>query len=347
VLALVLVGIGLLWLIGNPQQNQEDESPVAAADPANGERTPEPGEVRFETLDRETGTTLVVLGRTQLATIDLDSNQRKTFRLGDEIVSNTTSAGRRVLLQDQTLLVPNGPSTWAIDLVTGQTEDIGPGDRVAPATTSENAWIWTQQAGTWREVDEVGRVVREMVWPDAGLPWDHGAGTPELTAAPGGGIYRLQDDGEWLLVSEGLPLTGNNTVALVQDCESLALCDIKLIDLESGEELPNQLPVSLEDAAGRRYRVSPSGAGILEMNPTGRSWESVFAYSEGVVRTTSCMQGWREATWSPDESLIACVTNRGVAVTDVAYGTAAIFDDLDEEPLAVVLVDSNLIGIGG
>ena len=344
-LAVALVGTGLLWLMGNPQQ--EGESPVPAADPATSTRMAAPGDVRFAALERETGTTLVVLGKTQLATIDLDSNRRTTLRFGDEILAGTASAGRRLLVQGQTLLVPNGQATWAIDLATGQIKEDGPGDRVAPATTPGNAWILTELSGTWREIDDAGRVIREIEWPDAGLPWDHGAGTPELTAAPGGGIYRLQEDGEWLRVSEGVPLAGNNSLALVQDCESLERCKINLIDLESGEELSDRLPALLEEAAGRRFRMSPSGAGILEMNPTGRSWESVFSYSEGVVRATSCMQGWRQATWSPDETLIACVTNRGVAVTDVAYGTAAIFDDLDEEPLAVVLVDSDVVGIGG
>ena len=82
------------------------------------------------------------------------------------------------------------------------------------------------------------------------------------------------------------------------------------------------------------------------MSPTNRSWEAVYNYRNGLVRGTSCMQGWEGAAWSDDESLLACVTNRGVAVSDLVNGPAALLDSWDSPPLAVVLVDTDRVGLG-
>jgi hypothetical protein len=306
----------------------------------------EPAPPHFETLGRTTHTTAIVLTASRLELIDLDTAQRDVFPLDRTIGGDTLDMGRRILVQGGALLVPGGLTTWSIDLATGQVSDVGPGDRVAPALTEGNAWIWTTQAATWREINGAHNTLREMSSPGAGIHWDHGAGTPELTAAPGGGIYKLQGNGQWRIVTSGVPLAVNNDTALLQDCASLEACDYRWVDLDTGTELDRQLPPSIDRPTSRRYRLSPSGESILEMNPTNRSWQAVFVYRNSLVRGTSCMRGWDEASWSNDESLLACAIDRGVAVSDVRNGSAAIFDDWDEPPLAVVLVDTELAQLG-
>lgn len=345
VVALALVVAGFLLFSGVSEQSQDSAPEAESTSPEAPAQQDRSTTSRFETLGRATDTTALVLTLDGLTAIDLDTNQRTTYPLAGKIEPSTVTVGRRLLLQGQSLLIPSGQATWSIDLGTGQTTDLGSGDRVAPATTEGNAWIWTEQAGMWREIDTTGQTVRKIKWPDAGLYWDHGAGTPELSSAPGGGIYRLAEDGDWRFITDGVPLAGNNTAALVHSCKSVHSCDSRLVDLETGSEIDRWLPPSLKSPASRQFRLSPSGDGILEMNPTNRSWEAVFAYNDEIVRGTSCMQGWRNATWSPDETILACVTDRGVSVTDVAYGSAAVFEDMAGEPLAVVLVPSDMVGI--
>ncbi len=340
--ALTLIVAGFLVLSGASEQGL-DSAQAPEVDSSEPVTLSEQSSARFETLGRATDTTAIVLTVDGLTAIDLDTNQRMSYPLDGEIEPSTVAVGRHLLLQGQSLLVPSGRATWSIDLGTGTTTDLGNGDRVAPATAEGNAWIWTEQAATWREIDTTGQVIRTIKWPDAGLYWDHGAGTPELSSAPGGGIYRLTEDGDWRFIADGVPLAGNNTTALLHSCSSIHSCDSRILDLETGSEIDRWLPPSLESPASRQFRLSPSGDSILEMNPTNRSWEAVFAYNNEIVRGTSCMQGWQSATWSPDETMVACVTHRGVSVTDIAYGSAAVFEDITGEPLAVVLVSSDIV----
>ncbi|MDX2345002.1 MAG: hypothetical protein QNL12_15460 [Acidimicrobiia bacterium] len=64
----------------------------------------------------------------------------------------------------------------------------------------------------------------------------------------------------------------------------------------------------------------------------------------GIVRATSCGDGWRTGTWSEDEGLLACVTKKGMSVTDVMNGPVAAFENWDSPPLGVVLVATASLG---
>ena len=297
----------------------------------------------YETLGRTTGVTAVVLTAAGLEFIDLDTARRQKVPLADPVASDTLAVGNRLLLLGDTILVPTGPSVWSIQLAAGRATDIGPGDRVAPSLDPGRAWVWTAQTAEWRQIDPSGATVQQLEWPEAAIPWDHGAGTPELASAAGGGIYRYGEG--WSLISAGVPLAGNTSTALVQECSTLTSCSYRWVELETGNEIDGSLPPRISPAE-RRYRLSPSGENLLEMSPTNRSWEAVFNYRDGLVRSTACMQGWEGAAWSADESLLACVTNRGVAVSDIDNGPAALFDRWDSPPIAVILVDTELIGLG-
>ena len=158
----------------------------------------------YETLGRTTGVTAVVLTADSLEFIDLDTAQSRTFPLEHPVAADTIAVGNRLLVLEKTLLVPSGPTAWSIELATGRTTDIGAGDRVAPALDPGRAWVWSSQSARWRQIDETGGVVQQLEWPQGAVPWDHGAGTPELASAPGGGIYRF--DGGWSQVSECVPV---------------------------------------------------------------------------------------------------------------------------------------------
>jgi hypothetical protein len=328
-----------------------DTSPEGPDDPAPpGERDvaslgsgdiPAP----FQALGRDTGTTAIVLTKTRLELIDLDTAERGTFLLEDNIRRDSVNIGRRLLVVDHRLLVPNGLEVWSIDLGDGTVRDIGSGERVAPSTTTGTAWVLNLESATWREVDAAGGVIRTIDWPDAGIHWDHGLGTPEYASTAAGGIFRLEDDTAWSFVSDGHALAGNETTALVQTCLSLTACDYRWIDMRSGAEITAWMPPTLQSPGLRNYRLSPGGQSILEMNPTNRTYEAVYAYRDGVVRGTACHQGWQYAVWSPDETLVACITNKGVAVSDIRNGPAAIFEDFADPPLAIVLVDTASVGL--
>jgi hypothetical protein len=291
----------------------------------------------FRTLDRATDTTAVVLTPNSLELIDLDTAQQHTVLLDEEVNQSTIDIGGRLLRTSEALLVATGPSVFSFDLATGDTSELRPGDRLAPARTPGHAWIWSEVAGSWAEIDGDGEIVRQFEPPTASRAWDHGVGTPELITTPDLGVYALQQDGSWQPVATQLAIAGNNDIALTQECGSLNSCEYRLVDVTSGTSLDQPWLTSLEPQPSTQLRLSPSGKSLLEMQPTNRSWESVYVYSGVTVRPTSCTQGWRHATWSIDETLLACVTERGVAVTDVKNGPVALFDQWDDPPLAVVL----------
>ena len=337
-LLLFAAGLAILSSDSAPTTTTTEAAPPVAALASGEDRT------EFQTLERATGTTAVVLTATSLELIDLDTAGRRTVPLGDAIAVSTIDLGRRLLLTDDAVLVAAGHAVWSFDLATADPQDLGPGDRLAPARNPANAWIWNELAGSWREVDESGDVVRETEPPHAGVPWDHGVGTPELTATPRLGIYELRADGSWQLIAAEDPVAGTNHRALTRECTSLENCKYRLIDVQTEARIEQPWLASLEVTPSTRLRLSPSGESLLEMKPTNRSWESVYVYTGVTVRPTACTQGWRQAVWSADETLLACVTDRGLAVSDVKNGPAALFDDWEEEPLAVVLAATDSIG---
>jgi hypothetical protein len=50
------------------------------------------------------------------------------------------------------------------------------------------------------------------------------------------------------------------------------------------------------------------------------------------------------ATWSDDEDLLVCFTDRSLAVTDLVAGTVAVFD-LPFPALGVAIVPTELVGL--
>ncbi len=330
-LALFTAGLAFLSIDSPPTVPEEAAAPPVAALAVDDDRN------EFRTLGRVTGTTAVVLTASSLELIDLDTAQRRTVLLDGKVSASTVDVGRRLLLTEGALLVATGPAVFAFDLTSGEVSNLGTGDRLAPSRTPAHAWIWNQIAASWREIDGHGEVVREIEPPPGSSAWDHGVGTPELVATPTLGVHALQQDGSWQSVATGLAVAGNNNVALTRECPSLEACEYRLIEVATGAVIEQPWATSLDPTPSTQLRISPSGASLLEMKPTNRSWESVYVYTGVTVRPTSCTQGWRDAAWSVDETLLACATNGGVAVTDVKNGPAAVFDDWEEQPLAVIL----------
>jgi len=343
VAASVMIAAALLMITGGPTGVDDgqsgDPAPIEAAG-LTDTRDQQP----YETLGRPTGVSAIVLTATHLELIDMDTAAREIVPLPDEIEIDSIDVGRRLLLQNGSLLIPNGSVVWSLDLATGVITDVGAGERVAPALTNGHAWIFEAETTTWHETDSTGQTVRSVPWPENALPWDHGSGTPEISWLATGGIYRLQPTGAWTRIADGVPVAASDTAALLNTCQTLDHCTLRWISTDTGVELDRKISLAFQQTGFRSYRLSPSGAAVLEMNPTDEPYRSVFVFQNGIVRGTSCADGWRSGTWSADETLLACVTKKGVAVTDVMNGPVAAFEDWDSSPLGIVLVENAALG---
>ena len=132
--ALVAAGI-LVSTTEQPLQTTDAVSQSALDTASLSEAEPEP----YQTLGRPTGVTAIALTTTHLALVDLDTAEREIVPLPRDIEVDTIDVGRRMLLRDGSLLIPNGANVWSVDLATGAFSDRGSGEKVAPAVVSGHA----------------------------------------------------------------------------------------------------------------------------------------------------------------------------------------------------------------
>ena len=345
-LAMVVAAAGWVFSSGptEPSEPGTADLPPGIVAPLAPSPAPADSNRQYDALARATDHTTVVLTRSRLEMIDLDTGLRTTVPLPGPVDLVRPGAGLPLLVSGGSLVIPGGPVVWIVELDTGEVTDLGAGDRVAPALTTDHLWVLRADRAVWVEFDEHGSYLRDIAWPANALPWDHGAGTPELAWLPGGGIYGLEPDGRWSLVVEGVPVAAAGTTALVQQCVTPVECHTRWFDMASGATLDRALPSAAFDLNARPYRLSPTTEAFVEVVPTPDSRFGVFTWKDRVVRRTECGENWRTAAWSTDESLFACVSDQGVTVTDLRDGVAVTFGNWAETPLAVILIPSATIG---
>jgi hypothetical protein len=303
-----------------------------------------------QTLGGPTGRTAVGLTDTGLVAIDLDTAQRRTLGLSaaTSADSGVTSGYRMVLAGERVVLATLGDAIWEIDLTSGFAQSLAPGRRLAPSTAHDHVWALQPStvdgAESWVEIDAEGRELRAMSLPSGAVHWDHGLGSPERVWLPTTGILVLEADGAWRRVSGGAPIAGSTSVAIEQRCDAGGHCTYRWIDLDTGDVIDRPLPPTLNKPGAHTYRLSPSGAQVLEVGPTTSEILPVHLYGTSYSRHTGCGAGWRTAAWSADESLLACADGETISVTDLRQGTMAAFD-MEAPTYGVVLVATDVVGI--
>ncbi len=193
----------------------------------------------------------------------------------------------------------------------------------------------------WRNVSIDGETLRHAAWPVSMERWAYRAGTAEVVAVPGQGIFRLAHNGNWLAVAAGTPLAANASAALILSCDG---CPPSWIDVASGLPFERDLPTTLDPS--NVYRLSPSGAHVLEVVGSPETPTYVYAHGTSAVWRTGCGAGWETATWSVDETLLACLDDDIVVVSDLVTGTVVTFDVGMTLPLGVAIVPTEMIRVG-
>lgn len=310
----------------------------ALADPAMfGDSGPPP----FEAMGRTTETSVAALVPGGIVVIDLDTARSRRIDIAEWTQVEAPRAGRALLWHSNTLYASAGQRAWAVDLPDKVARDLGPGAGLGSSTTPGRIWVLeppTEQTRQWREVAASGESRGHMQWPVGAGPSTDTSGTPETVAIEGDGFATLNGDSTWSLVAAGEPITANESAALVRRCSS-APCAYVWVDLETGDQLARDLPPGIQQAGDRIYRLSPSGAHVLEARIDAGGFAAVHVYGDGTVRNTACGAGWERPAWSVDEELLACADGTSVTVTDLVAGTVAVFE-LDETPAGVAVVPS-------
>lgn len=263
---------------------------------------------------------LAVLRRNSVTLIDPETLNESPYALPG--VANDPS----VAVLDGALVYIHGASAWAVN-VDGTARVLGPADTVVGGADTDRVWLGMTAAradglGTavsavsWSEVDADGATHRTAVREESTE-----FSRPDVVWGFNSSIYRLSDRDvhPWRLIGQGFPVAiGPNDVVL-NVCSRARECERQWFDTQTGEArggVFDDLAVRLPERYGGT--LSPDGRFITnDQRDTGRL--AVRAVVSDDVISDSCRQS-EPVAWSTNGELLACNTDEGVVVVDLASG---------------------------